>query len=158
MSPNLIQLIFVPLLAGLLGTVAMALLLQIPAWLGMPRIDLMRAMGSYITGDRERAFMPGLIIHFAVGIVFGYIYYWAFRFTQIPLTPLHGLFAGAVHGTLVMLVVSIAILEHHPNQRYQRRGPLTGFAQLIGHVLYGLVVGVVCWQLAPYTFVSHIPQ
>ena len=57
-----------------------------------------------------------------------------------------------------MLVVSIAILEHHPNQRYQRRGPMTGFAQLIGHILYGLVVGIVCWNLAPYTFIQHLTQ
>ncbi len=152
------QPIFVPFLAGLLGTVAMTLLLQIPVWLGMPRLDLTRAMGSYITGDREKAFIPGTAINFIIGIVFGYVYYWAFRFTQIPMTPLTGLFAGAVHGTLVMVVVSIAVLEHHPDQRYQRRGPMTGFAQLIGHILYGLVVGIVCGNLAPYTFTQHLTQ
>ena len=48
-----------------------------------------------------------------------------------------------------MLFVSIAVLEHHPDKRYQRRGPLTGFAQLLGHILYGLVVGTVCHTLAP---------
>ena len=152
------QPIFVPFLAGLLGTAAMMLLLEIPVWLGMPRLDITRAMGSYLTGNRENAYVPGTAINFVIGISFGYIYYWAFRFTQIPLTPLHGMFAGAVHGALVMVVVSIAILEHHPNPRYQQRGPLTGFAQLIAHILYGLIVGVVCWKLAPYTFVQHLTQ
>ena len=151
--------ILVPLLAGLLGTTAMSLLLQLPNWLGLPRVDLVRAMGSYVTGNRETAFMPGMAINFLIGIVFGYIYYWAFRFTTIPLTPLHGLFAGAVHGTLIMLVVSIAVLEHHPDKRYQRRGPMTGFAQLVGHLAYGLVVGLVCWRLAPNGFDStHLIQ
>ncbi len=149
--------ILVPLLAGVLGTAAMSFLLLLPAWLGLPRVDLVRAMGSYITGDRERAFVPGLIIHFLVGILFGYVYYWGFQYTTIPLTPLHGLFAGAVHGTLIMLFVSIAVLEHHPDKRYQRRGPMTGFAQLLGHVVYGLVVGTVCWKLAPYVATPHIP-
>ncbi len=143
------QAIFVPFLAGLLGTAAMAIFLHIPHWLGMPRVDLVRAMGTYITGDRERAYGPGMAIHFAVGIVFGYIYYWGYRFTHVPLTPLYGLAGGAVHGILVMLFVAIAVLEHHPDKRYQRRGPLTGFAQLLGHIVYGLVVGTVCWYLAP---------
>ncbi len=148
-SPELMQSLFVPFLAGVLGAAAMSFLLLLPAWLGFPRVDLVRAMGSYITGDRERAFTPGLIIHFLVGIFFGYVYYWGFRFTLVPLTALHGLFAGTVHGTLIMLFVAIAILEHHPNQRYQRRGPMTGFAQLLGHLVYGLVVGAVCQHLAP---------
>ena len=141
--------ILVPVFAGVLGTAAMSFLLLLPAWLGLPRVDLVRAMGSYITGDRERAFAPGIVIHFLAGIFFGFVYYWGFRFTLVPLTPLHGMFAGAVHGTLIMLFDSIAVLEHHPNKRYQRRGPMTGFAQLLGHVIYGLVVGIVCWKLAP---------
>ena len=143
------QPIFVPFLAGLLGTAAMALLLHVPYWLGLPRVDLMRAMGSYITGDRERAYGPGMVIHFVVGIIFGYVYYWGYRFTHVPLTPLFGMAGGAVHGIIVMLFVSIAVLEHHPDKRYQRRGPLTGFAQLLAHIVYGLIVGTVCHTLAP---------
>ena len=57
-----------------------------------------------------------------IGIGFGYVYYWGYRFTGVPLTPLFGLSGGAVHGVLVMLFVSIAVLEHHPDKRYQRRG------------------------------------
>ena len=145
--------ILVPLLAGLLGTAAMSFLLLSPAWLGLPRVDLVRAMGSYITGNRETAFTPGIVLHFLVGILFGYVYYWGYRFALVPLTPLSGLAGGAVHGTLIMLFVSIAVLEHHPDKRYQRRGPMTGFAQLLGHIVYGcggwygvLALGSIQWR------------
>ncbi len=143
------QPIFVPFLAGLLGTATMALVLHIPVLLGLPRVDLVRAMGSYVTGDRESAYAPGIVINFVIGIFFGYAYYWGYRFTHVPLTPLFGMAGGTVHGIIVMLFVAIAVLEHHPDKRYQRRGPLTGFAQLLGHIVYGLVVGTVCYYLAP---------
>ena len=149
------QAIFVPLLAGFLGTAIMTLLLMTPHWLGLPRVDLIRAVGSYITGSRETAFWPGMGLNFIIGILCGYAYYWAFRFTGIPLTPLFGALAGVAHGVLAMLTAVIAILEHHPDKRYQQRGPMTAFSQLLGHIVYGAVVGLVCWQLAP-NYVSEI--
>lgn len=140
--------IIAPLIGGLLGTLAMSVLLLLPARLGIGRVDVVRAVGAYITGDRAHAFGPGIIIHFVIGVIFAYLYALIFQFTHIPLTPLSGLFAGAVHGVLVMLIVAIAVLEHHPMKRYQRRGPMTGFAQVIGHCLYGLIVGTVYWLIA----------
>jgi hypothetical protein len=42
-----------------------------------------------------------------------------------------------------MLLVCIAVMEHHPMARYHERGPMTGLAQLLAHILYGVVVGLV---------------
>jgi hypothetical protein len=42
-----------------------------------------------------------------------------------------------------MLLVSILIMEHHPDARYHDRGLSTGLAQLGAHMLYGTVVGSV---------------
>ena len=154
------QATFVPLLAGLLGTAAMTLLLLLPHWLGAPRLDLISAVGSYVTKNHETAFRPGMAVNFVIGAFFGYVYYWAARFTGIPLTPLFGMAAGVVHGALVMLFTVVAILEHHPDKRYQQRGPMTAFAQLLGHIIYGLVVGIVCNTLAPNNIgdIQHIVQ
>jgi uncharacterized membrane-anchored protein YitT (DUF2179 family) len=142
--------IIVPLIAGLLGTLAMSSLLLLPSSLGFARVDIIRAVGAFITKDRETAFKPGLAIHFAAGVLFAYIYFWAFRFMNLPLHALSGMFTGAIHGAVVMLYVSIAVLEHHPLKRYQERGPMTGISQLLGHIIYGLVVGAVVqfmyWQ------------
>lgn len=48
---------------------------------------------------------------------------------------------GALHGVVIMLLVSIVIMEHHPIAHYHDRGPMTGFAQLLAHIIYGLIVG-----------------
>ncbi len=135
----------VPALAGFLGTLAMSAFMLLPVKLGFERVDIIRAVGSYFTKDRETAFMPGLVLHFVAGIIFAYIYYAIFSFIRgIPINALSGLFAGLVHGVVVMLYVVIAVLEHHPNARYQKRGPMTGFIQLVGHGIFGLVFGLVC--------------
>ncbi len=140
----------VPALAGLLGTLAMAAFTLLPAYLGLPRVDIVRAVGSFITKDRDTAFGPGLVLFFIAGVIFAYGYYAIFAFIRgIPMNALSGLFAGLVHGALVMLYTVIAVLEHHPDPRYQRRGPMTGLMQLLGHGIYGAVVGLVCGMYAP---------
>jgi len=42
-----------------------------------------------------------------------------------------------------MLLVSILIMEHHPDSKYHNRGPATGLAQLGAHMVYGTIVGSV---------------
>lgn len=138
----------VPALAGLLGTLAMSLFLWIPEKLGFARLDIIRAVGSYVTKKRETAFLPGLALHLVAGVIFAYIYYGIFLFIRgIPINALTGLFAGLVHGVVVMLYVVITVLEHHPDEHYQRRGPMTGLMQLFGHGVFGLVFGLVCQHI-----------
>ena len=134
---------FVPPIAGLLGTLAMSALMLLPAKLGVGRVDVVRAVGAMITKNRETAFVPGIILHFVAGILFAYLYRGFFYISHIPPNVLSGLFTGGVHGVLVMLFVAIAVLEHHPMKRYQRRGPMTGFSQILGHAIYGAVIGLV---------------
>ncbi|MCK9588896.1 MAG: hypothetical protein WC076_00385 [Terrimicrobiaceae bacterium] len=55
--------------------------------------------------------------------------------------------AGVIHGIIVMLLVCIVVMEHHPVARYHERGPMTGLAQLMAHILYGLVLGVIVQAL-----------
>ena len=132
-----------PLIGGLAGTLAMTLLLQIPKWLGIGNIDIIRAVGALTMKKHKEAFLPGLIVHFGAGIIFAYAYVLLLSLSHIPVNPLTGLFIGSLHGALIMLLVSIMILEHHPIASYHERGPMTGFAQLLAHMVYGLVVGTV---------------
>lgn len=132
-----------PLLAGLAGTLAMTLLLQIPKWINLGNIDIVRAVGALATRKQEGAFLPGLILHFSAGIIFAYGYVFLLSYSHLPINPLTGLFVGAIHGAIIMLLVSIMILEHHPIAYYHERGPMTGFAQLLAHMVYGVVVGTV---------------
>lgn len=133
-----------PLLGGVLGTLVMTLIQLVPPSLGYGRVDVVRALGSFVTHDRETALTPGLVMHYGMGILFAYFYLFAFRATHIPLNFLSGAFAGMIHGVTVMLAVAVVVLEHHPLARYHQRGAATGVAQVIGHIAYGATVGLVC--------------
>lgn len=142
------NILIAPLIGGLAGTLAMTLLLEIPKWIGIGNIDIVRAVGALATRKKDRAFLPGLIIHFGAGIIFAYLYILLLSLSHIPINPLTGLFLGSLHGALIMILVSIMILEHHPIAYYHERGPMTGFAQLLAHMVYGLIVGTVVHLMA----------
>ena len=59
-----------------------------------------------------------------------------------------GLLLGSIHGVIIMLLVCIVIMEHHPVARYHEKGLGTGLAQLVAHMLYGVTVG---WVVAALT-------
>lgn len=142
----------IPLIAGIIGSFAMASLMLVPAKMGMFRIDVVRAVGALVTRERHNAHAPGMIIHMVVGGLAAVFYKWIFDYMGIPLFWATGLFAGLVHGVLVMLLVSIFVLEHHPMKRYQRRGFGTGFAQIFGHAVFGLIVG---FTIGLFTLDNH---
>lgn len=130
--------------AGLAGTIAMTIFLLLPRWLGRVHVDVIQAGGSLVVGSgKPFAFPVGLAIHIAMGIGFAFVYYGFLSLSALPFNALTGLLLGSIHGVVGMLLVSILIMEHHPEPRYHNRGPSTGLAQLGAHMLYGTVVGSV---------------
>jgi hypothetical protein len=121
----------------------MSALLLLPRWLGIGKIDVIPAVGALITGRSENAFSIGYIVHFASGIVFACIYFGLLHAMKMPIVWWAFGLAGCIHGIVVMLLVCIAVMEHHPVARYHERGPMTGLAQLIAHIVYGVVVGFI---------------
>jgi hypothetical protein len=132
-----------PLIGGIVGTAAMTGLLLFPRWLGIGKIDVIPAVGALITGKEDHAFSVGYIIHFTSGIIFAYIYWGILLLMKLPIVWWAFGMAGFIHGIVVMLLVCITIMEHHPIARYHERGPMTGLAQLFAHILYGVVVGLI---------------
>ncbi len=134
---------------GLAGTVAMMFFLLLPRWLGRTHVDVIRAGGALVVGSGNRSAFPvGLGIHIAMGIGFAFVYSAFLSLCSLPFNALTGLLLGSIHGVIAMLLVSILIMEHHPDPRYHDRGVFTGLAQLGAHMLYGTVVGsfVVLWR------------
>ena len=134
---------------GLGGTVAMMFFLLLPRWLGRTHVDVIRAGGALVVGSGNRSAFPvGLGIHIAMGIGFAFVYSAFLSLSSLPFNALTGLLLGSIHGVIAMLLVSILIMEHHPDPRYHERGLSTGLAQLGAHMLYGTVVGsfVVLWR------------
>ena len=129
---------------GLAGTVAMTFFLLLPRWLGLAHVDVIRAGGALVVGSRNRSAFPvGMTIHIAMGIGFAFVYSTCLSLSSLPFNALTGLLLGSIHGVIVMLLVSILIMEHHPDARYHERGPATGLAQLGAHMLYGTIVGLI---------------
>ena len=130
------------LAGGVAGTMAMTLFLLLPRWLGWAHVDVIRAGGALVVGSGHRSAFPiGMGIHIGMGIVFAFIYYEFLSLSALPLNALTGLLLGSIHGVIAMLLVSILIMEHHPDSKYHNRGPATGLAQLGAHMLYGTIVG-----------------
>ena len=130
--------------AGLAGTAAMTFFLFLPRWLGRAHVDVIRAGGALVMGAGNRSAFPvGMAIHIAMGIGFAFVYSGFLSLSELPFNALTGLLLGSIHGVIAMLLVSILIMEHHPEPRYHARGPSTGLAQLGAHMLYGTIVGSV---------------
>ena len=127
----------------------MTIPLLLPRWLGRAHVDVIQAGGSLLVGSGNRSAFPvGLGIHIAMGIGFAFVYSAFLSLSSLPFNALTGLLLGSIHGVIAMLLVSILIMEHHPDPRYHERGLSTGLAQLGAHMLYGTVVGsfVVLWR------------
>jgi len=133
---------------GIAGTMAMTLFLLLPRWLGWAHVDVIRAGGALLVGPGNRSAYPvGMGLHIGIGIGFAFVYYGFLTLSSLPFNALTGLLLGSIHGVIAMLIVSILIMEHHPNSKYHNRGPATGLAQLGAHMVYGTVVGSVAGLL-----------
>ena len=135
---------FLLLISGIAGTSVMTAFLLAPRWMGWANVDVIRAGGALVVGGLSRSAFPvGFAIHSTLGIVFAFLYAAFLHFSSLPFNALTGLLLGTLHGVVVMLLVSILIMEHHPVARYHERGPATGLAQLAAHMLYGFTVGLI---------------
>ena len=133
-----------PLIGGIVGTAAMSALLLLPRWLGIGKIDVIPAVGgAHYREERRTRFPIGYIVHFTSGIIFAYIYWGSCFSMKMPIVWWAFGMAGFIHGIVVMLLVCITVMEHHPIARYHERGPMTGLAQLFAHIVYGVVVGLI---------------
>lgn len=121
----------------------MSAFLLFPRWFGIGKIDVIPAVGALVTGRMDNAFSVGYIIHFLSGIAFAYIYWAVILAMGLPMMWWNFAMAGVIHGAIVMLLVCIAIMEHHPIARYHERGPMTGLSQLLAHILYGVILGLI---------------
>jgi hypothetical protein len=129
------------LTGGIAGTAVMTGFLLLPRWMDWGKIDVVRAVGSLMTGRRERIFRLGLSLHVAMGILFAFLYAGFLNLSRIPFNAMTGLLLGSLHGVIIMLLVSIMVMEHHPVAGYHEKGLGTGLAQLVAHMLYGATVG-----------------
>jgi len=109
------------MLWGLIATVAMTSILQGSQGLGLSRLSLPFLVGTFFSGDRQRAIIVGFIVYTIGGWLFAFLYYLVFASIGVY-AWWFGAFAGFVHG-LFLLVAALPLLPFvHPRMASEYDG------------------------------------
>jgi len=113
---------------------------------GLAKGNMIVALGGMVTKSRDSAFRVGLILHTLSAIGFAMVYAMLMLWlgaTGMPNALKVGLGVGFLHGLIVSLSLVWVVAEGHPFEEYNEAGLAVGLSHLIGHVVYGGVVGLV---------------
>jgi hypothetical protein len=147
------------LAGGAVGTILLTSGLRIAQELGVTRMDIPLLLGTLFTDRRGRASVIGYVLHFANGLLFAVAYYAVFRAVG-QAGWLFGAGLGVVHASLAGgALLTVLLPAVHPRMgtpwtdaenaplleppgflllNYGRR---TALWTLIGHLVYGAIVG-----------------
>jgi hypothetical protein len=138
-------------LAGIAATAAMTILMIVGAKMGMPEMPMTRMLGSMFASP-DRATLLGMIMHFIIGgVLFSLAYAWVIE----PRLPGGAAVRGLIYGFVVWIVAGLmmpVVGMMHPLIKAGRMrspglfmigmgGMLAPVGSLMGHLLYGLVLG-----------------
>ncbi len=138
--------LFFSILSGAAGALAMSATMRgISRLGGGDEVDMVRALGSFFTGNKETATRAGILIHLWSGTGFGLIYgllFAAIGMTALPQVFFLGIGFGFLHGLGMAYVLMIYMAEKHPLQKYRDVSLIIGLIHLVGHIAFGGVVGL----------------
>ncbi len=147
------------LAGGFAGTLVLTTALRAASELGLTRMDLPFLLGAAFTDDRWKAKLFGYLSHFCLGIAFALVYAALFAVIHRSGWWLGAAF-GLVHAVFVgTVLVNVLLPAVHPRMgtptSAANQGPLleppgfmmlnygrsTPLVNLLGHALYGAIVG-----------------
>jgi uncharacterized membrane protein YagU involved in acid resistance len=126
--------------AGLLGTAAMTALLLVEPSVGLPKIAMGQVLSSSLgLATAHLAIGPavGWALHFVIGMVLALIYGAVFA-GRLAGRPVLG---GMLYGCLVFVVAQVVFMPLVGGGFFSRGDPELIAGSLLGHLLYGAVVG-----------------
>ncbi len=132
--------------AGIVGTAGMSLAMWLITASGIANAAMIRAIGSLFTKSYDNSFEPGIVIHFISGILFAFLYVILISIiapTSVAAAIGAGAMIGVFHGVAFSFLLVIMVAEHHPIEQFRNAGFEVAIAHFVGHVIYGLLVGVV---------------
>ncbi|MEL6821165.1 MAG: DUF6789 family protein [Calditrichota bacterium] len=133
------------LTGGVIATICMTIYTTIIHRLGLANTDMVRAVGGFYSRSYENALGIGLIVHFIAGILFSAVY--VIVLNNVLSLQGFGTFViastiiGFIHG-FVFSFGMIILSEHHPLERFRDLNSSVIFFHLVGHVIYGAVIGM----------------
>lgn len=143
---DIVRFLLTVLVAGVLGGGVMELVMWAIGRAGWVRADMIVALGSLFTRSRVNAFRVGVVLHVGSAVVFSALYavlMMTLHATALPMSLGLGLGLGFVHGLVASLMLLWVISERHPLPEFQETDLAIGLSHLIGHVAFGIVVGLV---------------
>jgi len=132
MRPNIGRTI----LGGFFGTLAITLLMYRGApMMGLPRMDIAAMLGRILGG-----WTPGMIMHFANGMVIFPLIYAYLLFSRLPGAPA---VKGITLGVALWLMAGLVVMPMMGGGLFgtANGGMMTAAAMLIGHIVYGALLG-----------------
>ncbi len=146
------------LLWGFVGTIVLTTLMTLSQGARWTRISFPYILGSMVTPSRDKAKLLGFGIHMVNGWAFSLIYILAFHSARaFGLWP--GILGGLIHGSFVATLGMWLLPGLHPRMASEQQGPTvmrqleppgflalnyglaTPVSILIGHVIYGMILG-----------------
>jgi uncharacterized membrane protein len=144
--------VILAIVAGIVGTLFMSLVMWFIHERAWANADMIRAVGSMVTRRYENSLLPGLLLHFLAGCIFALFYVMILRATGITnwfVLMQIGLAIGTMHGA-AMVFVLMAMSEKHPLEQFREAGPEVGWAHVVGHMAYGIGVGLAVGLIGPH--------
>jgi len=138
------------IVAGLVGTVAISMVMAMAPRMGMPRMAIWEMLGSMFNKDGNNAL--GWVAHFMMGTIFAIIYAALWSAGVGSVSAGSGVLFGAAHFLIVGLVMGGMPMLHAgikagtvqaPGVYMLNAGIMGLMGGLIGHVIYGVVVALV---------------
>jgi hypothetical protein len=143
------------IVAGLVGTGMMTVLMGMAPQMGMPKMDIVGLLGSMFGAPANRSL--GLALHLMMGAIFGIVYALLFPALGGSIILL-GLFFGIAQWLIVGLAMGMIPTLHAgirsgqvsaPGVYMMSTGGMMSFmGGLLGHAVFGLVVGIIYGVLA----------
>ena len=130
------------IIAGSTGRMAMLLLIYGGPLIGLPRIDVVSALGSLAAPNKQDAVTLGGAIHFTMGILFAMVYAALWSLGIGSPVWWWGLIFGLAHGMLVIVSLYV-VLHRYPQLSEILNGLPVVAAILLNHMVFGLVVAIV---------------
>lgn len=150
MATGIAHYLLTSLAAGLLGGAAMEGALWLIGTAGWAKADMIVALGSLFTRTRENAWRVGATLHAAAALGFGLLYtvlILHLGFAYLPASLMLGAGVGLLHGLFVSLALVWVVAERHPLAEFNEATLAIGLSHIVGHVVYGAVVGYVVGAL-----------
>jgi len=122
-------------LAGIVGTAVMTMLMLVAPLMGMPRMAIGEMLGSFLHVGSA----AGWAMHVVIGLVLAVIYA-AWFAARLPGGPV---LRGAIYGVGVFLVAQLVVTPMMGGGVFSGGNMAMIVGSLMGHLVYGALVGAV---------------